>query len=251
MLIALVLDTIASQSYLEHRKIYRCEIKAQLTPDGRYVSPDSDWSKFIASFNQLATDKTKLIKTYKPGMYVEDFGEGIGVHFYGLNKNGVVANGYSSNGGFANGKGFGFQKDDSHGFCQTFALMHVKGKDIGLKRAVTFGRPDDPTQVGAWKNYMDEANSVWRENGVMALKFLSSFTQEKSPWGWETIEDVLENLPVVSERCNADVPEFKEEVKRVLAPILSQYGYVTLPGIINLLLEQENLDNYFGIWFDD
>lgn len=227
-LMGLVLSTISSDNYLKAYKIRNSNIKAQTFIDSDNnvrISPDSDWSKFIEKFNNLAKQGKKvLLKTYPPGLYVEDFGD-YGVHFYGLNKNGIMANGYPSNGDFTNGVGFGYQEESSHGFCQTFALMHVLGMKNDFKSS-----NDDP--------------SVWSDNGKKAVKFLVNFTT-KYNWEWLDLDELykeLSNIPITP-----PCPYNQKDVEKLIKGVYKNDS-VLLSDLVKILVKNEE---HFDKWYED
>jgi hypothetical protein len=225
-LIGMVTDTIASRDYLDHYYLMRTEIKCQVDSETNMISLNNDWEVFQEDFNKLASNKKKLLKKYPPGLYVQNFGDNIGVHFYGLNDEGIMANGYPDNEDFENGIGLGFQKDHSHGFCQTYAIMHIIGADGGFE-----SRMEEDT----------DKDEVYSENGQKALLYLLELTDD--PWKWSDIDTFESELPVI-ENCKYD----KTEMNNLLSMLSGVRGdkSIYLNDIVQVLI---NNPNHFENWF--
>lgn len=227
-LIGLVTDTISSENYCETWDIPRFTIKAQVDEKTYTISKNADWYKFVAEFNQEAKKgKKELLAKFPPGLYVEDFGDNIGVHFYGLNNKGVMANGYPSAGGFVNGKGLGFQENNSHGFCQTFAIMHYLGVSFHDFKS-------------------GNTKSVWESNGRKALNFLYEFTLER-PWAW-SIDEIEENFPIVAGCDNYNRKEMMKFLRSMAVVDDDGDKVVFIFSIIDLLMQN---DKWFNDWFNN
>jgi len=197
-LVGMVTDTVSSGTYLDHYGILKTNISAQVDPETYTIRPDADWWTFQKKFNTLSKNRKKLLEEYPPGLYVQDFGENIGVHFYGLDDQGIMVNGYPDTAGFSNAIGLGFQEDHSHGFCQTYAIMHILGIDIGLESR---------------DSKDDDRHEVYMRNGHKALDFLKDFTRDH-PWGWENSEEFEDQLPEIN--CEYDKDEMKSLLKALV-----------------------------------
>jgi hypothetical protein len=110
----LLTETVSSQHYLNHYKIYRAETKGP-----------SAWDKFTKQIIKKSPD-------LKQGIYPRSYDGS--VHYFALRKESddtfTLANGYSDAGGagLIYGRPLRAQPDHSHGLCQTFALMYYENQ---------------------------------------------------------------------------------------------------------------------------
>jgi hypothetical protein len=99
----------------------------------KFIAPDSPWVKFIDDVNAKPPPPGLIVEAYVPGKRdhgklvwnSDDVSKG-STHFYAVRKDGLIANGYSDPVfGVGVGVGLNLQEDQSHGFCQTFAIMYL------------------------------------------------------------------------------------------------------------------------------
>jgi hypothetical protein len=155
-IIQFVLETISSESYLESLGIYRPE------PLEAMPGRTGSWFDFVNSVNN---------QTVRPGIYPLSFGEG-SVHYYAVRydeKTGkyLIGNGYPED---EADKWYlpkdeysvylHYQKNHSHGLCQTYALMFY----LGLEK--------------------------WRLNGDFGTGPLKSGIKEGEGFNSENIEEI-------------------------------------------------------------
>lgn len=115
-IVLIVLETISSETYLNELGIYR-------------PKPVRNWESF----------KKKVKKqTIEPGIYARAIGDS--AHYYGVRfdpktNTTVVGNGYETIGGLDKKYAIGLdvQENNSHGLCQTFALMFYNFDENKLK----------------------------------------------------------------------------------------------------------------------
>jgi hypothetical protein len=163
-----------------------------------FIAPDCQWLTFIKNVNALySASASKLMAKKKatqvtatiargarrevatvlahsgtgPGLIVEMFVPNvIGSHFFSMRHDGIIANGYpdsvfnpaSNRSGV--GLGLGFQKDHSHGFCQTFAIMWLLISQKS-KQSVDVSLPSWTTKTG-WKRLC----AAWHDTIWVNLK---------------------------------------------------------------------------------
>lgn len=163
-LISLCLDTIPSKEYLnDHVGIFVSDVLYK-----------SELKKFIQDYNR---DPTKI----SPGLYPilddpllddnesKEFLEQ-SVHYYGVNSDHRIANGYLNgfdfdDGKIVNGLNLDAQEDGSHGFCQTIALMFYHNEHDKLSLS------QDP-----YNEDKDSKERRYKENVKICLDWLINFT---------------------------------------------------------------------------
>ena len=194
-----LLTQISSNAYITSYKIPYNKFNVYVEYDENGVVIFSNWGPWEDFKKDFNKDPSK----YKPGLYSEIFynldekKQGndpytIGAHFFGLNDDYIMANGYTNAGDFKHGRGLGFQEDLGHGFCQTFAIMWLLIKDAD-KQSINIDPvvPISPSIFKSWhKNFWKKLKSsvdnikIFEENGKLALQFLGEFTKH-CKWVWE------------------------------------------------------------------
>ena len=200
-LILFVLETISSKVYLEEIGINRYKV--------------SNWDAFKKSVR-----KDKI----PPGLYARTIGRGQ-VHYYGVDNDGNIGNGYVSKAGLnpknAIAVGLDAQPDHSHGLCQTFALMFINSETDRL--------------------YQGDGNmDLYFQNVIIGLCYLREFIHEdyyKRERCWE-YKDMIENM---TKLCKDTAGR-----QRFLSSISGDE--VCLTNMIDVLLHQayrKNLKRWF------
>ena len=165
-LISLCLDTIPSKEYLK-------DYVGIFVSDVLYKE---SLNKFIQDYNR---DPTKI----SPGLYpilddpnVDDneTNEVLeqSVHYYGVNPNHEIANGYLDgfdffDGEIKSGLNLDAQEDGSHGFCQTIALMFYHNEHHKLSLSPD---PDNEDE--------DSKERRYKQNVKICLDWLIDFTKK-------------------------------------------------------------------------
>jgi hypothetical protein len=135
-IMGLAIAAIACDNYLDHYGFGPMNERkrvAVVIAGEKFIAPDSPWVKFIKNVKAKPPPPGLIVEAYVPGKRdngnltwnPEDRSKG-DTHFYAVRKDGKIANGYSHQ-VFVDevGVGLNLQEDQSHGFCQTFAIMYL------------------------------------------------------------------------------------------------------------------------------
>lgn len=177
---------------------------------------DNTYSEKVKQFEKKGYDKSKATKSartsiarsVKPGILVESYVPAEeGAHYFALRKDGLIGNGYcesvfnpakgQSKLGCHSvlnpakekagvGVGLGFQKDSSHGFCQTFAIMYLLISQKNIRNVyVNYYDKDFPRKK--W----DEVCRRWHKNIWLRLAdSREDKTVIRKLQAWNKIRDV-------------------------------------------------------------
>lgn len=223
-LISLCLDTIPSKEYLkDHVGIFVSDVLYK-----------SKLKKFIEDYNR---NPTKI----SPGLYPilddpnlddNETKEVLeqSVHYYGVNSNHQIANGYLDGFDFFDGKilrglNLDAQEDGSHGFCQTIALMFYHNEHHKLNLS------QDP-----YNEDEDSKEIRYKQNVKICLDWLINFTKKydkKYDFEFPVNKDIF--LP--------------ESIK-----FLHTYKTIKKSVTLNRLLQIVNLkkhESFLYNWFDE
>ncbi len=146
----LLTETISSEEFLSYYNIYRPQ---PLT--------EKPWKALLRKVSNQHSKKHPTKVT--AGIYPKKFSDN-SVHYFGirLDPNGdfTVGNGYPNAGGFGSkyGRALNAQPRDSHGLCQTFALMYNRKFEHLLKPG------------------------KYQTNVIIALKWLQDYFTQTYPW---------------------------------------------------------------------
>jgi hypothetical protein len=123
----LITETISSEDFLESNGIFR----------SRPLNK-TQWKSLISKINKQ-NNKTTVAPKITAGIYPKAFDGGT-VHYFSIRPEPLtgkltVANGYPNAGGFGSkfGRPLNAQPNNSHGLCQTFALMYHTHSENLLK----------------------------------------------------------------------------------------------------------------------
>lgn len=257
-----------------------------------YIISTSQWPKFKIHVNNIYRDSIKMqlskknnnnitktmvtaarkevAKQIGPGLLTEYFvPTRHGSHYFALRKDGLIANGYpdsvfaSSKTNKGVGVGLGFQRDHSHGLCQTFAIMwllisqeRTRSIEVSHYKAITkseWNRQCADWHRRIWKNLVPSEydGKIYLHNANIALQFLEEFTTY-CDWSWDVDELVRELSTIDVDDC----PPFNEKLMTALVQGLAEKsghfkGMVTLSGLFKYLNSDEQKGKYMELWFDD
>lgn len=209
-IVQFVLEVISSEEYLKSVGIFR----------PKPYSKDR-WNKLSRNFR--LKDGTKHIR---PGIYPRK-GSGNEVHYFAIReeKDGTktIANGYINAGGVGkknvNAFGLDVQPNNSHGLCQTYALMYYNRDEKLLKSGE--------------KNYFG--------NVITGLKYLIYFINidyDKRELCW-TLKGILDNITKLYDKSNKDRTFFLKKI--------STSKNICLTDMIKFILNnQTNLESWFS-----
>ena len=200
-----VLEVISSEDYLNNNNIYR----------SKPINP-SNWENFKSKFL-----KGKL----KAGIYPRKFA-GNEVHYFAVrnekNNEQTIANGYKNRAGIKkNSFGLDVQPNNSHGLCQTFALMYYFGDENKLKKG----------------------EQGYFENVLIGLNYLNNFINKnkKRELCWEK-KDILFYIQNLYENIN-------DKDRCEYLKYISSKKLICLTDLINFLKHKKNnifLKNWFN-----
>ena len=165
----LLTETISSEDYLKSSGIFRSLPLSK-----------KQWKSLVSKINKQ-NNKTKAAPKITAGIYPKAFDGGT-VHYFSIRQEPLtgkltVANGYPNAGGFGSkfGRPLNAQPNNSHGLCQTFALMYHTHSEHLLKPGkyqtnVIIGLDwlkNNFTQAHSWVlSYNDKIVSVVQDNAA-------------------------------------------------------------------------------------
>lgn len=266
--------------------------KAAMVNNRNQILQSSEWPKFKKHVNSiyqakiqelLKKKKNKTItktmvkaarkevaKQIKPGLLVEYFvPTEHGSHFFALRKDGLLANGYpdpvfsSAKTDKGVGIGLGFQRDYSHGLCQTFAIMWLLISEERTRNVdVMYFKPITKTAWNKlcaewhkriWVNMLPSGHDsmIYLYNAELALQFLSEFT-EYCDWSWP-VEELVEQLSTVYvQGCPTFDRRFMTNLLESIKETDGDFkGQVTLSRIFQYLNREDQKNRYMALWFDE